>query len=848
MKQKRTIYSLLLTSFILVFAFSSVSAQTVSFGSLNVLRCQENAVDITVDAGADISAFEVVFDVVSTSGGAGFSAVDVDWDLDLTVLTSRIIDLSGFDLVTGTGLIRIAGMLIDNGDACLGAGATVVGQVRFTTNNVCSGTIDLVGGTFACGGSSPVTATTQFVDCGDNSLIAASVTAGTISISNTTPTIVSMSDKTIEWGETFVDIASGADTDEATCETLTYSVNGPPDMSIDPNTGVITWPTDGADVCTHNIEVIVTDACDASASTTFEICVHNFAPTLAADGEVDPIVWSNTASGTVTGIDPDGGPSPLLYTVDNFTGPGTVDIEPATGAWSWDTMEDNAYIGCHILTIKVTDGANVCDPCSPSNSATVDIEICVIPTVRVTIEKTHMTLQGHYEEVSIYLDNSIDPGNEMGGFNFLIQYDASALSFSSAVAGAMLDECGWEYFTYRYGVNGNCGAGACPSGVLRLVAIAEYNNGENHPSCFLGTSDELAVLSFLVTNDRTLECQYVPIRFVWYECADNAISSVSGDTLFISRYVYDYMDYTGEITGIADYPTFQGAQDADCFVGDPDKVPYRLVDYFNGGIDIACADELDARGDINLNEIGYEIADAVLFSNYFVYGLSVFDINLEGQIAASDVNADGISLSVADLVYLIRVVVGDAQPYPKELAPVAATYSHTRTGVLSVNDALVGGAYVVIEGNATPELLADNMEMKYNFDGVNTRILVYSFENNSFSGDFLNANGNVVSIEMATYEGYPIVAKEIPTEFALRQNYPNPFNPKTIMAFDLPKASDVTLKIYNVKGQQVASFNSFHEAGTVNIEWDASNLASGVYFYKLNAGNFSDTKKMVLLK
>ncbi|MEA1981020.1 MAG: T9SS type A sorting domain-containing protein [candidate division Zixibacteria bacterium] len=848
MKQKRTIYSLLLTSFILVFAFSSLSAQTVSFGSLNVLRCQENTVDITVDAGADISAFEVVFDVVSTSGGAGFSAVDVNWDPGLTVLTSRIIDLSGFDTITGTGTIRIAGMLIDNGDACLTAGATVVGQVIFTTNNVCSGTIDLVGGTFACGGSSPVTATTQFVDCGDNSLIAASVTAGTISISNTIPTIASVPDATIEWGETYVGIATGSDADEATCETLDYGiVSGPVDMTIN-SSGVITWPTDGADVCTHVVEVEVIDACGASASTTFEICVHNFAPTLAADGEVEPIVWSNTASGTVTGIDPDGGPTALLYTVDNFTGPGSVNIDPATGAWDWDTMEDNGYLGCHTLTIKVTDGANVCDPCSPSNSATVDVEICVIPTIRVTIEKTHMTIQGQYEEVGIFLDNTIDPANEMGGFNFLIQYDASALAFASATAGAMLDECGWEYFTYRYGVNGNCGPGACPSGVLRLVAIAEYNNGENHPTCFLGTSDELATLSFFVTDDRTLECQYVPIRFVWYECGDNAISSQSGDTLFISRYVYDYMDFTGEITGTADYPTFQGAQDIDCFVGDPDKIPLRLVDYFNGGIDIACADSIDARGDINLNEIGYEIADAVLFSRYFVYGLSVFEVNVDGQIAASDVNADGITLSVADLVYLIRVVVGDAMPYPKELAPVAATYSHARTGVLSVNNASVGGAYVVIEGNSTPELLAENMEMMYNFDGVNTRILVYSLQNNSFSGNFLNANGNVVSIEMATYEGNPIAAKEIPTEFALRQNYPNPFNPKTIMAFDLPKASDVTLKIYNVKGQQVASFDSFHEAGTVTIEWDASNLASGIYFYKLNAGNFSDTKKMVLLK
>ncbi len=91
----------------------------------------------------------------------------------------------------------------------------------------------------------------------------------------------------------------------------------------------------------------------------------------------------------------------------------------------------------------------------------------------------------------------------------------------------------------------------------------------------------------------------------------------------------------------------------------------RDIDFFNGGIDIVCADSIDARGDINLNGFGYEIADAVLFSHYFIYGLPVFTINQAGQIAASDANADGLALTVADLVYLIRVVVGDALPYDK---------------------------------------------------------------------------------------------------------------------------------------------------------------------------------------
>ena len=63
--------------------------------------------------------------------------------------------------------------------------------------------------------------------------------------------------------------------------------------------------------------------------------------------------------------------------------------------------------------------------------------------------------------------------------------------------------------------------------------------------------------------------------------------------------------------------------------------------YNIGGIDIVCADSIDDRGDINLNGVANEVADAVLLGNYFVYGLSVFTINIEGQIAASDVNADG---------------------------------------------------------------------------------------------------------------------------------------------------------------------------------------------------------------
>jgi hypothetical protein len=123
----------------------------------------------------------------------------------------------------------------------------------------------------------------------------------------------------------------------------------------------------------------------------------------------------------------------------------------------------------------------------------------------------------------------------------------------------------------------------------------------------------------------------------------------------------------------------------------------------------------------------------------------------------------------------------------------------------------------------------------------------------SFTGSFLNTRGaSIVGVEMATYEGAPIVAKEVelPTEFALNQNYPNPFNPKTRISFNLPTASDYTLTIYNITGQKVTEFAGSAEAGVVEMDVDASNLSSGVYFYKLiaNKGKFTDTRKMVLVK
>jgi len=86
-------------------------------------------------------------------------------------------------------------------------------------------------------------------------------------------------------------------------------------------------------------------------------------------------------------------------------------------------------------------------------------------------------------------------------------------------------------------------------------------------------------------------------------------------------------------------------------------------------------------------------------------------------------------------------------------------------------------------------------------------------------------------------------------EYALAQNFPNPFNPSTKIAFSLPKQGNVTLKVYNMLGKEIATLvNEVRSIGNYEINFDGANLSSGVYFYKLEAEGFSEVKRMMLIK
>jgi hypothetical protein len=121
----------------------------------------------------------------------------------------------------------------------------------------------------------------------------------------------------------------------------------------------------------------------------------------------------------------------------------------------------------------------------------------------------------------------------------------------------------------------------------------------------------------------------------------------------------------------------------------------------------------------------------------------------------------------------------------------------------------------------------------------------------AFQGTTSSANGQSSRVTFAATEITTGVngQEPFPTEFALSQNYPNPFNPTTNIDYELPVDAHVTLKIFDVSGKEVATIvDGLGRAGLHHVTVNAVNLASGLYFYRLDAGTYTNAKKFVVLK
>jgi len=250
------------------------------------------------------------------------------------------------------------------------------------------------------------------------------------------------------------------------------------------------------------------------------------------------------------------------------------------------------------------------------------------------------------------------------------------------------------------------------------------------------------------------------------------------------------------------------------------------------------------------------------------------------QMINSDVNQDGRMAMLADLISLIRhIVEGEGVPEgngitPGEMAVVKITEESSQTSVWLESDRPVGGALVIFKGEdaklenvkLSPE--AKDLDLYISRTGDEFRVLIISQQAKplpagedclfSFEGEGVDT----IQITLADQEGELLSVKQeyesgsLPTKYTLYQNYPNPFNPSTSIKYFVggDSRAKVSLKIYNVAGQLVKTLVDEEKfPGEYGEMWNGKNeknedVASGVYFYKLKVSDYSETKKMVLLK
>lgn len=249
----------------------------------------------------------------------------------------------------------------------------------------------------------------------------------------------------------------------------------------------------------------------------------------------------------------------------------------------------------------------------------------------------------------------------------------------------------------------------------------------------------------------------------------------------------------------------------------------------------------------------------------FLKDQGLFENHIECSIAASDANKDGITLSVADLVYMTRVIMGDPLCALGNRGPCGRLDIELEASrILLKTDDSLGGAFLVVDGVVTPTLLVNEAEMRYQRSENQTRVLIQG----SFSGGPLvsfDGTWQLVSIELSNYCGLPCEDSSItvvepgdqgtlPAGYSLCQNYPNPFNPATTIQYDLPEQTRVRITVYNTVGQVVRTLVDRHESpGQHETIWDGRDdsghqVSSGLYLYRMTAGDFMRSRKMLLLK
>jgi hypothetical protein len=268
----------------------------------------------------------------------------------------------------------------------------------------------------------------------------------------------------------------------------------------------------------------------------------------------------------------------------------------------------------------------------------------------------------------------------------------------------------------------------------------------------------------------------------------------------------------------------------------PDLITGPIYKYNNGYVianelvpGYGYAVNLTGAGQINIPPRSFEAK----IPNHSIANITSADYTNGGKIIITDSDSKSFTL------YNISIDdKDDLNKYNLPPVPPEGLFDVRFSSQRFVEDLSIGNQTIDLNGVQYPvTVLVENMKIK--LQDVSAKVLNTELT----SGEKVVVHQNAITKFIIT------LIEAAPVNYVLEQNYPNPFNPSTSIKYQIPELSIVTLKVYDVLGNEIAILiNEEKLPGNYELKFDATKLASGVYFYQLKAGSFTDIKKMILIR
>lgn len=203
--------------------------------------------------------------------------------------------------------------------------------------------------------------------------------------------------------------------------------------------------------------------------------------------------------------------------------------------------------------------------------------------ITLRIDADTLGARGATDTVAVRVDAG---GTEIAAFDLTFAFDASAFTIDTALPGDFLDSCGWEYFALR---KSPLCPGPCPSGRVKVVALAEFQRRGEGSICHLPDSGATLIKFVIRRAAQTPAFADPALRFFWIDCGDNSVASVSGDDLFLAGSVVEPDLAPLPMLSDSAFPNFTGPL-ADCFTGGAVNAPREKLALINGLVALGSAE------------------------------------------------------------------------------------------------------------------------------------------------------------------------------------------------------------------------------------------------------------------